>query len=198
MVPTFDAKDVTVIFVLGGPGAGKGTQCERLVKMFDYVHLSAGDLLREERGSKDSAVGDIIRRNIREGTIVPMEITISLLKAAMIAARPKKKFLIDGFPRNIEQGKAFELQVCQGRAVLFFDCDEDTMIERLIGRSLTSGRDDDNIESIRKRLVTYRDTTMPVIEYYSTQGKVYKFDSNGSKDCVTEKVVEVLEKLESK
>jgi UMP-CMP kinase len=197
MVPTFDAREVKVLFVLGGPGAGKGTQCERLVRMFDYVHLSAGDLLREERAREDSQVGEIIRKHIREGTIVPSEITISLLKTAMTAATPKRKFLIDGFPRNIEQGVAFEEQVCQGRAVLFFDCEEDVMVERLLGRSLTSGRDDDNIESIRKRLVTYRETTMPVINFYAAQGKVFKFDSNCSKDRVTEKVVEVLKNLEA-
>lgn len=193
----FDPKEVEVIFVLGGPGAGKGTQCERLVEQFDFVHLSAGDLLREERARPESAVGDVIRKHIREGTIVPMEITTSLLQTAMQAAMPKKKFLIDGFPRNIEQGIAFEEQVCPGRAVLFFDCKEDVLIERLLGRGLSSGRDDDNIESIRKRLITYRETTIPVIDYYDTQGKVFKFDSNGSKDVVTEQVVEVLKKLEN-
>lgn len=198
MAPTFDHTEVEVIFILGGPGVGKGTQCERLAKMFDFVHLSAGDLLREERARPDSVVGEIIRKHICEGTIVPMEITISLLETAMKAANPKKKFLIDGFPRNIEQGIAFEQQVCPGRAMFFFDCKEDTMIERLIGRSLTSGRDDDNIESIRKRLVTYRETTMPVIDFYAAQGKVYKFDCNGSKDEVTSRVVEVLRQLENK
>lgn len=197
MTPTFDATEVEVIFVLGGPGAGKGTQCERLVQKLDFVHLSAGDLLREERAREDSQVGHIIRKHIREGTIVPMEITISLLKAAMIAATPKKKFLIDGFPRNIEQGVAFEEQVCQGRAVLFFDCDEDIMIERLLSRSLTSGRDDDNIESIRKRLVTYREITMPVIDFYAKQGKVFRFDSSASKDSITEQVIATLNKLEN-
>ena len=90
----------TVVFILGGPGSGKGTQCELIVKKFNYVHLSAGDLLREERKTPGSEYGEIIQKRIDNGQIVPSEITVSLLKKAMEQS-PSNKFLIDGFPRNM-------------------------------------------------------------------------------------------------
>lgn len=87
-----------VVFVLGGPGSGKGTNCERIVKDFGYVHLSAGDLLRAERAS-GSELAEMINTYIKEGKIVPAEVTVRLLKAAMEKCETKK-FLIDGFPRG--------------------------------------------------------------------------------------------------
>ena len=87
-----------MIFVLGGPGAGKGTQSASIVEKYGYVHLSAGDLLREERKS-GSAQGDLINEYIKDGKIVPVEITVKLLMNA-IEANGGKRFLVDGFPRN--------------------------------------------------------------------------------------------------
>lgn len=90
-----------VVFVLGGPGAGKGTQCNNIVQKYGYVHLSAGDLLREERTKPNSEFGELIESHILNGTIVPVEITCSLLDRAMQnSENPHKKFMIDGFPRN--------------------------------------------------------------------------------------------------
>lgn len=98
--PLWSADQVTVIFVLGGPGAGKGTQCSRLVEDYGFKHLSAGDLLREEQDRPGSEFGEMIRTYIKEGTIVPMEVTIQLLENAMKATMEKEKektmFLIDG------------------------------------------------------------------------------------------------------
>jgi UMP-CMP kinase len=119
----FDKDSVTVIFVLGGPGAGKGTQCALLVDKFDFCHLSAGDLLRQEQTRQGSQFGEIIRNHIKEGTIVPMEITVRLLENAMNdaiaerASRPgwsggRGRFLIDGFPRKMDQAVMFEQNVC--------------------------------------------------------------------------------------
>jgi UMP-CMP kinase len=187
---TFSPEEVAVIFVLGGPGAGKGTQCTEITtKMPDFVHLSAGDLLREERSRSDSKFGALINHHIREGTIVPMQITISLLERAMLEHPQCRAFLIDGFPRNVAQGIAFEAQVCPCREVLFFDCPEDILIERVLGRAASSGRDDDNMESIKKRLVTYRETTLPVISHYESQAKVHKIDCCGSIQTITDAVL---------
>lgn len=86
--PAFDPARITVVYVLGGPGAGKGTQCARLVAEKSFVHLSAGDLLRAEQNREGSKVGQLIRQYIKEGTIVPMEITIGLLKTAMQEVGP--------------------------------------------------------------------------------------------------------------
>ncbi|CAN0565377.1 unnamed protein product, partial [Ectocarpus sp. 12 AP-2014] len=88
-----------VVFVLGGPGSGKGTQCERLAKEYGYVHLSAGELLRQERAS-GSSDGQLIDDYIAEGRIVPVAISLALLRKAMETSEPHSRFLIDGFPRN--------------------------------------------------------------------------------------------------
>jgi len=97
--PLFKPEDALVLFVLGGPGAGKGTQCEYLVRDYGFKHLSAGDLLREEQDRPGSEFGEMIKDYIKEGQIVPMEVTIQLLENAMVKAKDeesKHKFLIDG------------------------------------------------------------------------------------------------------
>lgn len=98
----FGPNEVSVIFVLGGPGAGKGTQCEKLVNEYGFVHLSAGDLLREEQSRPNSQYGKLIADCIKAGDIVPQEVTIGLLKNAMkeSVAKGKTRFLIDGFPER--------------------------------------------------------------------------------------------------
>ncbi|CAG8699362.1 29566_t:CDS:2, partial [Racocetra persica] len=95
-----------VIFVLGGPGSGKGTQCSKIVKDFGFVHLSAGDLLREEQQNPNSKDGDLIKTYIKEGKIVPMEITVKLL-SKKIQESKSNIFLIDGFPRKQDQALYF-------------------------------------------------------------------------------------------
>lgn len=90
-----------VLFILGGPGAGKGTLCRNINEKYGYVHLSAGDLLREERMNSNSKYGELIENYIKDGKIVPVAITCSLLDRAMqMTDSPHKRFLIDGFPRN--------------------------------------------------------------------------------------------------
>src|SRR6186713_3011939 len=88
--PAFSPDDVTVLFVLGGPGAGKGTQCANLVRDYGFKHLSAGDLLREEQNRPGSEFGEMIKDYIKQGTIVPMEVTIKLLENAMQDTREKE------------------------------------------------------------------------------------------------------------
>ncbi|KAG6861746.1 UMP-CMP kinase [Termitomyces sp. Mi166 len=191
MSPTFDSGKVTVIYVLGGPGAGKGTQCAKLVEEYGFCHLSAGDLLRAEQNREGSEYGTLIQTCIKEGTIVPMEVTIKLLENAMQAAmaenRPEEgwkdgrgRFLIDGFPRKMDQAVKFDETVCLSSVVLFFSTSEEVMEKRLLVRAKTSGREDDNLESIKKRFRTYQNDTMPVIDYYAGQGKVAEVEATGN------------------
>jgi UMP-CMP kinase len=180
--PTFSPDNVTVVFVLGGPGAGKGTQCANLVAEMGFSHLSAGDLLREEQDREGSQFGDLIREYIREGKIVPLEVTVKLLENAMKAVLESKqsqkgRFLIDGFPRKLDQAHAFEEQVCPAKLVLFFDCPEAELERRLLDRGKTSGRSDDNIESIKKRFRTFIETSMPVVDYYEAKDQVLKINA---------------------
>lgn len=188
-----------VVFVLGGPGAGKGTQCEKIVNHFGYTHLSAGDLLRSERKKPGSEVGALIEKHITDGSIVPVEITCGLLRQAMEDTMAKDSnrfnFLIDGFPRNKDNldgwnttmGDKSNLQF-----VLFFDCDTNTCIERCMGRGQAgSGRSDDNLESLKKRIETYEKSTKPIIDHYASTGLVKKVDASPGAEKVFD-VVKVL------
>lgn len=182
-----------VVFVLGGPGAGKGTQCERLADEFGFVHLSAGDLLRAERDS-GSPDGEMIESYIREGKIVPVEVTIRLLEKAMRASG-RSRFLIDGFPRN-ENNLEGWMQLMNEKVdvefVLFYDVDDKVRLQRLTERSKTSGRSDDNEETIRKRFHVFEEQTMPVVNWYARQGKVRVIDASPDKDTVFQKTQKVM------
>ncbi|KAH9905542.1 UMP-CMP kinase [Fomitopsis serialis] len=202
----FDKSKVTVIFVLGGPGAGKGTQCANLVNDFGFCHLSAGDLLRAEQNREGSEYGEMIRTYIKEGQIVPMEVTIKLLENAMKAtvaesrsgegwADGKGRFLIDGFPRKMDQAVKFDEEVCESSLVLFFTTTEEEMSKRLLKRGETSGREDDNEESIKKRFRVYKEQTMPVIEHYTKLHKVASIDATATIEEVHQKAKAVVEEV---
>ncbi|XP_078120558.1 UMP-CMP kinase [Sander vitreus] len=190
-----------VVFVLGGPGAGKGTQCSKIVESYNYTHLSAGDLLRAERAREGSEVGQLIGNYIKEGKIVPVEITINLLKKAMEETMQKDekkfRFLIDGFPRNEDNLQGWN-NVMDGKAdvkfVLFFDCGNEVCIDRCLERGKNSGRTDDNRESLEKRIQTYLQSTQPIIKLYEKHGKVRTVDASRSVDKVFADVKAVLDK----
>lgn len=170
-----------VVFVLGGPGSGKGTQCAKIVEEYGFTHLSAGDLLRDEIKS-GSSHGTMIQNMIKDGKIVPAEVTVGLLQKAMKESG-NNKFLIDGFPRNDENRTVFEKQTgIDPEFILFFDCPEKEMEKRLLGRN--QGRVDDNIETIRKRFKVFMEQSIPVVGYYDFRGKVRKVDATKSPDQV--------------
>lgn len=195
--PEYDPKKVTVVYILGGPGSGKGTQSENLVRDYGFVHLSAGDLLREEQADEQSEYGQLIKDYIKEGLIVPMEITVKLLSNAIkakLGSDGTGKFLVDGFPRKLDQALFFEESVCPSKCTVFLDCPEDVMRERLLNRGKTSGRADDNEESIVKRFRTFVETSMPVVDLFEKQGKVITVPAVGSVGSVYEGIVEGLSK----
>eukprot|EP00878_Enallax_costatus_P006434 GHUV01006746.1.p1 GENE.GHUV01006746.1~~GHUV01006746.1.p1 ORF type:complete len:269 (+),score=100.18 GHUV01006746.1:174-980(+) len=183
--------DVQITFVLGGPGSGKGTQCEKIVAKYGHTHLSAGDLLREEVKS-GSELGQQCEQIMKEGKLVPMEVIIGLLRSAMIKSG-SKQFLIDGFPRALDQADMFERMVKPAELVLAFDCPEEVMEQRLLKRGETSGRSDDNAETIRKRFATFVEQSMPVISHYEQLGKCHKISAVPPPDEVFQAVCNVLE-----
>jgi len=186
-----------VVFVLGAPGSGKGTQCQNIVDKYGYVHLSAGDLLRAERKAPGSEYGELIEHHITNGTIVPVAITCSLLTRAMKESG-KSNFLIDGFPRNKDNLDGWNSEVgsekANVRCVLFFACDEKVCTERCLERGAAgSGRTDDNEESLKKRFVTYLDATMPIVEEFRTKGLVREIDANRSIEDVFVDVAKIFD-----
>lgn len=175
-----------VVFVLGGPGAGKGTECAKIVKEFNFVHLSAGDLLREERKAGGEQA-ELIDNYIKEGKIIPVAITIGLIKIAMEKAgkEGKTRFLIDGFPRNEDNLNGWNEimdDVCDVKFVLYMECTEEVMTQRILGRN--EGRADDNAEAIKKRFHTYHESTMPIIKIFDKMGMTRLVDSTGTEEQV--------------
>lgn len=181
-----------IIFVVGGPGSGKGTQCEKIVEKFGFTHLSSGDLLRDEVKS-GSDMGETLNQMMQKGELVPNEIVLDLLKEAMIdKVDTSNGFLIDGYPRKVEQGIEFEKKIGQPEIVLFVDASDETMKERLLKRGQTSGRVDDNEESIKNRIDTFHKATEPVIDHYDKQNKLRTVDSEREPDLVFEDIQNIL------
>jgi adenylate kinase len=194
MPPVPELKSARIVFVLGGPGSGKGTQCDKIVAKYGFTHLSTGDLLRDEVAS-GSARGKKLTEIMEKGDLVPLDEVLGLLRDAMLKkAATSKGFLIDGYPRELEQGKKFENDVAVVNSVLYFEVADETMKKRLLKRAETSGRVDDNEETIVKRLKTFHNHTQPVIDYYEKQSKVCKIVAEGTVDEIFAKVVAYLDK----
>ncbi|XP_077549837.1 uncharacterized protein LOC144162967 [Haemaphysalis longicornis] len=184
---------VPVVFVFGGPGSGKGTQCEKIVKKYDFTHISSGDLLRAEVQS-GSERGREMNEIMKKGELVPLDIVLQLLKEAIKKSMDKSKgFLIDGYPRNTEQGDRFEAEVCKCTHLLYFEVADETMKSRLLQRGETSGRVDDNEATIIKRIKTFHEESEPVLEKYKSMVK--KVTAEDDPDKVFEAVVPVMDEI---
>lgn len=186
-----------IVFIVGGPGSGKGTQCDRIVQKYGYCHLSSGDLLRAEVAS-GSERGQKLQEIMKKGELVPLETVLAMIKDKMIANSSASGFLIDGYPREVAQGEQFESTIASATAVLYLDVANETMTQRLINRGKTSGRADDNEETIRARLETFSKATAPVVAYYKEKGKLFEVErsiAESSPDAVFNKVCELFDKL---
>ncbi|CAG5121120.1 unnamed protein product [Candidula unifasciata] len=184
-----------VVFVLEDLVLGKALSVKEYRRsVFGFQHLSAGDLLRQERLQPNSEYGAEIERHIKEGSIVPVNITCSCIRREMEKS-PQNKFLIDGFPRNRDNLDGWNQEmsrVAEVKRVLFFDCPDQVCIDRCLNRGLTSGRTDDNAESLKKRIQTYRESTLPVIKHYEALNLV---STCLQPQCVFEDVKKVFEAL---
>ncbi|XP_075295212.1 adenylate kinase isoenzyme 1 isoform X1 [Opisthocomus hoazin] len=184
-----------IIFVVGGPGSGKGTQCEKIVQKYGYTHLSTGDLLRAEVSS-GSERGKKLQAIMEKGELVPLDTVLDMLRDAMVAkADVSKGFLIDGYPREVKQGEEFEKKIAPPTLLLYVDAGKETMVKRLLKRGETSGRVDDNEETIKKRLETYYKATEPVIAFYKSRGIVRQLNAEGSVEEVFQQVCSHLDRL---
>jgi UMP-CMP kinase len=187
-----------VIFVLGGPGCGKGTMCSLAEAQLGWTHLSAGDLLRAERAA-GGATAETIEGYLTAGEIVPTEITVTLLKKAMrIAMRTtgKMNFLLDGFPRSLENLEGwYEIfgHEAELPTMLYFECPYPVLEQRILGRARYSGRSDDNVESIKKRFDTFKTKTLPTLQVFRDKDKVVEVDASQGREAVYAIVCKSLE-----
>uniref|UniRef100_A0AAQ4PCJ6 Adenylate kinase isoenzyme 1 n=1 Tax=Gasterosteus aculeatus aculeatus TaxID=481459 RepID=A0AAQ4PCJ6_GASAC len=175
-------KDAKIIFVVGGPGSGKGTQCEKVVAKYGYTHLSSGDLLRAEVAS-GSERGKQLQAIMQKGELVPLDTVLDMIKDAMIAKA------------DVKQGEEFEKKIGKPCLLLYVDAKGETMVKRLMKRGETSGRSDDNEETIKKRLDLYYKATEPVIAFYESRGIVRKVDSELPVDEVFNQVSKAIDAL---
>jgi len=166
------------LILFGPPGSGKGTQSDKLVEKYGLIHLSTGNLLREEIALK-TPLGIEAKSFMDNGQLVPDEVVIGMVDSYFDKNKGAIGFLFDGFPRTVAQAKALdnllELKKTEIAAVLALDVSEEELVKRLLNRGITSGRSDDiNEEVIRKRFAVYSNETKPVAEHYK---KLKKFQS---------------------
>ncbi len=186
------------IILCGAPGSGKGTQSDFIVKKYGLQHLSTGDVLRAEIKS-GSELGKELDAIISKGNLVPDQKMIDLIEN-FIANLPKdsKGVIFDGFPRTVEQAEALtELLKKYHLEATMLDMfvEEKELIERLLNRGKTSGRADDNLETIKQRLQVYNDVTKPVATYYLHQGNYFAINGNHSMEDVFAQIENILHRV---
>lgn len=213
------------LILLGAPGAGKGTQADRLVQSFGLAHIATGDLFRENL-AKGTALGLKAKSYMERGALVPDDITVGMLLERLARPDTSKGVMLDGFPRTIEQAEALGTALAAGNKqvdrVLYIKVPSEALIERLSGRLTcrncgavyhikfsppkTPGvcdkcggelytRPDDTVETVRKRLDTYLSQTAPLIDYYMQRGLLTEIDGNKDVEAVGTEMVKVVQAI---
>jgi adenylate kinase len=176
------------LILFGPPGSGKGTQSEKIVKKFGLIHLSTGDLLRQEIADK-TPLGLEAKNFMDKGQLVPDEVVIGMIDSSLEKHPNAKGFLFDGFPRTVAQAEALDkllalkkTSICKVAAL---EVDEEELVKRLLKRGENSGRPDDkNEDVIRKRFAVYKSDTAPVAEYYKQHDKFETIKGVGTIDDI--------------
>ncbi|MBI4152023.1 nucleoside monophosphate kinase [Candidatus Woesearchaeota archaeon] len=207
------------LVILGPPGSGKGTVSEQLEREFHFLHVSAGELLRNEAAQKTEE-GQKINALITVGKLVPPEIIVALVKEKV---KSKRKYILDGFPRSVDQAEMIkDLSIDK---VLYLDVPDELLVERFTGRRVCKQghhsyhlkylppkkagicdydgspllqRSDDTPKAIKERLRIFHSETKPVIEYYRKKGLLMKIDGSPLPEIVAQNVKEILQKLDPK
>ena len=186
------------ILLLGPQGSGKGTQAQRISSTYGVPHIATGDMLRAAM-SAGTELGSRIKPIYDAGELVPDDLMIELIRERLSQPDVERGFVLDGFPRTLEQADALDdmlLEIGSPLDVVFdLQIDEPTTVVRLLGRAHEEGRSDDTPEAIAKRLELFRDATMPVIEHYRAQGKVVGVHAAGTVNQVFNEIQEALEQV---
>ena len=163
-------KTMLNLVIFGAPGSGKGTQSEVLIEKYGFDHISTGDILRAEI-RQESELGKAAKSYMDAGQLVPDSLIIDMIEKVLRERKPKKGIILDGFPRTVAQAEALDALFAkldtQVHAVLDLQVAEDELVERLLKRGQDSGRSDDNLETIQKRLGVYHAQTAPIAEHYA-------------------------------
>jgi len=206
------------IILFGAPGSGKGTQADLIEREFSYRKISTGDLIRAEV-SRKSVTGEKIKEYNEKGLLVPDEIIIDMVKKRVAAKDVTVGYILDGFPRTLDQVKGLSAVAADSELAIFLRVNEDTVVKRVLSRlscencgeiynSVThlpsvknvcnrcggklTRRGDDTEEIIKKRIVVYRDETLPVVNFYRGKGNLHELDASRDIHEVWEEIRELV------
>jgi adenylate kinase len=185
------------LVIFGPPGAGKGTQSEKLIKKYGFVHISTGDLFRWHT-KNDTPLGKRVKEIMNSGALVPDEITISMLKEELDKNPDAKGFLFDGFPRTVAQAEALDKFMKDNKTaihhVVALDVTEQEVRNRIAKRRTTENRADDEEEKLNKRITEYFSKTIHVLPYYEKQNRLTTVYGIGDVDEIFNKICSVIDK----
>ncbi len=186
------------LVIFGAPGSGKGTQSDLLVAKYGFRHISTGDVLRAEI-KQGTELGRTAQQFIDKGQLIPDELMIEILASVYDSLCPCEGVIFDGFPRTIPQAEALKNMLAQRgtevSAVLQLEVPEEMLTERLLNRGKTSGRADDNAETIRKRLEVYHSQTAPLAAWYAAEGKLRAIKGYGALEEINAALCEVIDNV---
>ena len=187
------------IVLFGPPGAGKGTQSEKIIDAFQLTHLSTGDLFRKHLG-EGTDLGKLAQKYMDDGNLVPDSVVIDMVKDKIASTNDAKGFIFDGFPRTTPQAEALDEMLKEFETsisgMVALDVPDEELRTRLLERGKTSGRaDDQNEDKINNRIQVYKDETIPVANFYEAQGKFNKIHGVGTIDSIFAEIKSVIEGL---
>jgi adenylate kinase len=183
------------VLLVGPPGSGKGTQGERLSRTLGLTHIAAGDLLRAEV-ARGSELGTRVREFLDRGELVPDQVIIDLLLPKVVEAAESGGYLLDGFPRTVEQALAARKLAEQAGAgpdaAIYLDVPREELVRRILERAKEQGRSDDNEQTVANRLQVFDEATRPLIDYYRDRGLLHVIDAARDEPTVTTAILDSL------
>ncbi|KAJ3223450.1 hypothetical protein HK099_001095 [Clydaea vesicula] len=187
--------DVSIVFVVNSPGVDSNSKCLDVAKEFGFEYLSVNDILNTEQNNPDSDYAEVINAYKSKGLNVPTDVLIILLHR-LLNFSYSRKFLIDGFPRNLEEALKFENEVLKSKLIVHFSCPEEERLKEFLIKESKNGKKSTVMESFKKKLKEYKDTTSPLFEHYTKLNKLEQFSCNQSKDEFKNEIAEVFKTLE--
>jgi adenylate kinase len=176
------------VLLLGPPGAGKGTQADRIAARFQLVHLATGDLLRANVAD-GTPLGEVAQAYLDSGELVPDEVVVAMMLERLTQPDCKRGFLLDGFPRSVTQARALDEHLAGLGAPLDAAINLEVAEEELLHRLARRGRADDNAQTIRNRLQVFTASTRPLLDYYEERGVLFSVAAVGTVDEVSERIL---------
>ena len=188
------------IIIFGAPGAGKGTQSEKMIEKYGLGHISTGDVLRDQI-KKGTELGVTAKKYIDDGKLIPDDLMVDILASVYDSyGKDHNGVIFDGFPRTIKQAEALKTMLDKRghkvAAMIELSVPEEELVKRLVNRGKISGRSDDNEETIQKRLNVYHEQTAPLIDWYEKEGIHHHVEGLGTVDEIFSRICEIIDSLD--